>query len=95
LESSFGSLNTVFLAKSAAVLPDHAHFLATQTRVLDRHAEELVLVLLAVGGKGTLVGATPVPCHQSTLFAKSGSFFLIAAIRLDSRCMRWSFVIVL
>ena len=45
------SLNSVFLAERASVLPNHTHFLATQTCVLDRHAEELVFVLLVAGGK--------------------------------------------
>jgi hypothetical protein len=49
------SLNCVFSAERASVSPDHAHFLATQTCVLDRHAEERVFVLLIVGGKGVLV----------------------------------------
>jgi hypothetical protein len=34
------SLNFVFLAERAPILPDHAHFLATETWILDRHAEE-------------------------------------------------------
>jgi hypothetical protein len=49
------SLNSLFFAEAASVLPDHTHFLATQTRVLDSHAEEHVFVLLVVGGKGVLV----------------------------------------
>lgn len=43
------SLDFLFFAEGASVLPNHAHFLATQTRVLDRHAEERVFVLLIVG----------------------------------------------
>src|SRR5208282_5864149 len=37
------------------VLPDHTYFLAAQTCVFDRHAEQLVFVLLVVGGEGVLV----------------------------------------
>ena len=48
-------MDFIFLARGAAVLPDLARFLATQTCVLDRHAEERVFVLLVVGGKGVLV----------------------------------------
>jgi hypothetical protein len=40
-----------FLAKRLLVLPNHAHFLATQTRP----GEERIFVLLAVGSKGVLV----------------------------------------
>ena len=49
------SLDFLFFTETASVLPDHAHFLPTQTSVLDRHAEERVFVLLVVGGKGVLV----------------------------------------
>ena len=49
------SLNFVFCAESASVLPNHAHFFPTETCVFDRHAEERVFVLLVVGGKGVLV----------------------------------------
>jgi hypothetical protein len=49
------SLDFVFLAQRAPILPDHPHFLATQTSVLDRHAEERVLILLIVGGESILV----------------------------------------
>ena len=55
LDSCFWSLNSVFLAKGASVLPDHPHFFPTETCVLDRHAEEQVFVFLVVGGKGVLV----------------------------------------
>ena len=48
-------MDAVFLAKAASVLPDHTHFLPAQTCVFDRHAEELVFVLLVVCGKGVLV----------------------------------------
>jgi hypothetical protein len=41
--------------EAASVLHDHAHFLATETRILDRHAEEGVFVLLVIGSKGVLV----------------------------------------
>ena len=64
-----------------------------QTCVLDRHAEELVFVLLVVGGKGVLVEQYEFRVIRQA-FAKSGRFFLIVAIRLDSRCMRSSLVIV-
>jgi hypothetical protein len=49
------SLNSVFLAKGASVLPKHAHLFPTETSVLDRHAEERVFVLLIVGSKGVLM----------------------------------------
>jgi hypothetical protein len=49
------SLNSVFLAERASVLPNHAHFFPTETSVFDRHAEERVFVLLVVGGKGVLM----------------------------------------
>ena len=49
------SLDSVLFAEGTSVLPDHAHFLATQTCILDRHAEERVFVLLVVGSKGVLV----------------------------------------
>ena len=49
------SLNSLFLAEAASVLPDHTYFLAAQTCVFDRHAEQRVFVLLVVGGEGVLV----------------------------------------
>jgi hypothetical protein len=49
------SLNSVFFAKGASVLPDYAHFFPSETCVFDRHAEERVFVLLIVGGKGVLM----------------------------------------
>jgi hypothetical protein len=49
------SLDFVFFAKRASVLSNHTHIFPTETRVLDRHAEERVFVLLVVGGKGVLV----------------------------------------
>ncbi len=48
-------LDSLFFSKTAPVLPNHTHFLSAQTCVLDRHAEELVFVLLVVGGKNRLV----------------------------------------
>jgi len=50
-----GSLNSLFFGKAAPIPPDHTHFLATQTSVLDRHAEEHVFVLLVIGCEGVLV----------------------------------------
>ena len=87
-------MDCALLAKSAAVLPDHAHFLATETYIFDRHAEEHVFVLLVIGSKGVLVGNTS-SASSAHAFAKSGSSLLMVAIRLDSRCMRSSLVIVL
>jgi hypothetical protein len=52
---AFDLLNSLFLGKAAPIPLDQPHFLAAQTCVLDRHAEERVLVLLVVGGKGVLV----------------------------------------
>jgi hypothetical protein len=49
------SLNSLFFGKAASVFPDHAHFLPTETCVLDRHAEERVFVLLVVSSKRVLV----------------------------------------
>ena len=92
-ESSGGSLDALFFAEAASVLPDHAYFLTSETRVFDRHTEECIFVLLVVGSEGVLVKQ-----HQfmssAQAFAKSGRFFLIVAIRLDSRCMRWSSVAI-
>jgi len=55
LWDSYFLLDFLFFTESAAVLPDHAHFFPTETRILDRHAEEREFVLLVVGGKGVLV----------------------------------------
>ena len=49
------SLDRVVFAESGAVLPYHTYFFSTQTCVFDRHAEELVFILLVVGGQGVLV----------------------------------------
>ncbi|MGA7925789.1 MAG: hypothetical protein WCA20_07310 [Candidatus Sulfotelmatobacter sp.] len=49
------SLDFVFLAQRAPVLPNHAHFFPTETCVFDRHAVERAFVLLVVGGEGVLV----------------------------------------
>jgi hypothetical protein len=61
---------------------------------LDRHAEELVFAFLVVGGKGVLVEQ-----HQFRVvrarFREVGKLHSDVAIRLDSRCMRSSSVIVL
>jgi hypothetical protein len=62
--------------------------------VLDCHAEECVFVLLVVGGKGVLVSNTS-SMLSAHAFANSGSFLLIVAIRLDSRWIRSSLVIML
>lgn len=48
-------LDALLFTKGASVLPDHTHFLAAQTRVLDCHAEKRVFVLLVIGGEGVLV----------------------------------------
>ena len=48
-------LNSRYLGKAAAVLPDNPHFLAAKTSVLDCHAEKRVLVVLIVCGKRILV----------------------------------------
>jgi hypothetical protein len=37
--------------QSASVSPDYLHFLATETCVFDRYAEEQVFILLVVGGQ--------------------------------------------
>jgi hypothetical protein len=49
-----GSLDALF-SEAATVLPDYTNFLPTETSVLNRHAEEGVLILLVVGGEGVLV----------------------------------------
>jgi hypothetical protein len=49
------SLDRFFFTETASILSNYAHFLAAQTGVLDRHAEQHVLVLLVVGSKGVLV----------------------------------------
>lgn len=48
-------LDSAFFGKAAPIPPNHAHFFPTQTCVLDRHAEELVFVLLVVGSESVLV----------------------------------------
>ena len=48
-------LDSFLFVERASVLPDHAHFLATETCIFDRHAEERVFVLLVVGSKRVLV----------------------------------------
>ena len=53
LWDSYFLLDFLFFTESAAVLPDHAHFFPTETRILDRHAEEREFVLLVVGGKAS------------------------------------------
>lgn len=45
-------MNSIFFAEAASILSDHAHFLAAKTSVLNRHAEQHVLVFLVVSGKG-------------------------------------------
>ena len=87
------SLDGVSLAERLPIPPDHTHFFPTEASVFDDHAEERVLVLLVIGGKGFLVKQHAV--SSAHVFANSGSFFLMVAIRLDSRCMRSSLVIVL
>ncbi len=49
------SLHSVFFAECLSALPDHTNFLATETCILYRHAEECVFVFLVVGGKGVLM----------------------------------------
>jgi hypothetical protein len=49
------SLDFLFVAERLSILPDHTHLFPTETSVLDRHAEQHVLVLLVVGSKGVLV----------------------------------------
>jgi hypothetical protein len=49
------SLDFLFFAEAASVLPNHSHLFPTKTSVLDRPAEERVFVLLVVGGKGVSV----------------------------------------
>jgi hypothetical protein len=87
-------LDGAVFTESASVLSNHAHFLATETSVFDGHAEERVFVLLVIGSKGVLVEQ-----HQFRVigarFREVGSCLLMVAIRLDSRCIRSSLVIVL
>jgi hypothetical protein len=52
---AFGSLNSLFFGKAAPIPPDHAHFLATESSVLDCHAEKRVLLVLIVCGKRILM----------------------------------------
>jgi hypothetical protein len=49
------SLDFVFRAEAASILPNYAHFFPTKTCVLDRHTEELVFVLLVVGSESVLM----------------------------------------
>lgn len=49
------SLDRAVFTQSAAVLSDHVHFFPTETRILDRHAEERIFVLLVISGEGILV----------------------------------------
>lgn len=51
-------LDALFFVDSSPILPDHTHFLPTESGVLDHliaNAEERVFVLLVVGRKGVLV----------------------------------------
>ena len=87
-------MDFVFLAQRAPILADDTHFFPTEASILDRHAEQRVFVLLVVSGKGVLVKQDEFRVFRDA-FANSGSFFLIVAIRLDSRCMHWSLVVML
>jgi hypothetical protein len=67
------------------------HDLAIEMFFLDHPT--VAVTLFVPQPKVAIDGAIPVPCHPRA-FANSGSFFLMVAIRLDSRCMRSSLVIV-
>ncbi len=49
------SLDRGVFTGNAAVFTNHAHFLAPETCILDRHTEQNVFVLLVIGSKGVLV----------------------------------------
>jgi hypothetical protein len=51
----FGSLNSLFFGKAAPILSNHMHFFLPESGVLNRHAEQHVLVLLVVRGEGVLM----------------------------------------
>jgi hypothetical protein len=87
-------LDSILFAERASVLPDHTHILPTESSIFYSHAEKSVPVLLVVGGKRVLVQYDSLNADAHIL-AKSGSFFLIVAIKLDSLCMRSSLVIAL
>jgi hypothetical protein len=93
LDSCFWSLDFVFHAQRAPILPDHAHFFPTETCVLDRHAEERVFVLLVVGGECVLVEHDNLNIGGAHLHEVRK--LLPDAIGLDSRCMRSSSVMVM
>ena len=82
---------SLFFGKAAPILPDHTHFLATQTCVLDRHTEELVLVVAAKASWWSNTSSV----SSAQAFANSGSFFSDRRARLDSRCRRSSLVMVM
>ena len=88
------SIDFVFFVEGLPIPPNHTHFFPTEASILDRHAEQRVFVLLVVSGKGVLVKQDEFRVFRDA-FANSGSFFLIVAIRLDSRCMHWSLVVML
>lgn len=85
-------LDHLLFAQTASVVPDHAHFFPTEISVLDSHAKKRVLIFLVVGSKVSWWSRTSsVPSAHT--FANSASFFLMVAIRLDSRCIRSSLLI--
>jgi hypothetical protein len=64
-------VNPLFSGKVASVLPDHTSFSSAKASVLDLHAEEHVLVLLVLGGKGILVDHAFVIGHRAERIADS------------------------
>ena len=88
------SLDRAVFTERASVFPDHAHFFPTEASVFDRHAEEHVFVLLVIGSKGVLVEQNQFRFIRAR-FREVGKLPSMVAIRLDSRCMRSSLVIVL
>jgi len=88
------SLDCLLFAKGLPITPNHAHFLPTEARIVDRHAEERVFVLLVVGGKSVLVEQ-----HQFRVirarFRELGKLPSDGGDQAGLSCIRSSLVIVL
>ena len=82
---------TEFSLRQGCSDSSRSHALPCHADLIYRHTEELVLVVAAKASWWSNTSSV----SSAQAFANSGSFFLIVALRLDSRCRRSSLVMVM
>jgi hypothetical protein len=93
LDSSFWLTEFSLLRRSRSDSPRSHALFSPEYGVLDRHAEQHVLVLLIVGGKASWCSMTVSTSGAHPREVRKR--FLMVAISLDSRCIRSSSLMVM